>query len=55
MNDKLTPDITPQLAISAFVVLYQYCSSISHMTASDVHFMSIARSASWGVREIKAR
>ena len=29
MSDKLTPDITPQLAISAFTVLHQYCSSIS--------------------------
>lgn len=28
MNDKLTPEITPQLAISAFTVLHQYCSSI---------------------------
>lgn len=27
--DKLTPEITPQLAISAFTVLHQYCSSIS--------------------------
>lgn len=26
-----------------------------HMTASDAHFTSIARSASWGVREIRAR
>jgi hypothetical protein len=25
------------------------------MTASDAHFTSIARSASWGVREIRAR
>lgn len=29
MNDKLTPEITPQLAVSAFSVLHQYCSSIS--------------------------
>lgn len=29
MPDKLTPEITPQLAISAFAVLHQYCSSIS--------------------------
>lgn len=29
MSDKLTPEITPQLAISAFAVLHQYCSSIS--------------------------
>lgn len=29
MNSKLTPEITPQLAISAFAVLHQYCSSIS--------------------------
>jgi hypothetical protein len=29
MTDKPTPDITPQLAISAFTVLHQYCSSIS--------------------------
>lgn len=25
MSDKLTPEITPQLAISAFAVLHQYC------------------------------
>jgi hypothetical protein len=25
------------------------------MTASDAHFTNIARSASWGVREIRAR
>lgn len=30
MSDKLTPEITPQLAISAFAVLHQYCSSISY-------------------------
>lgn len=29
MPDKLTPEITPQLAISAFAVLHQYCGSIS--------------------------
>lgn len=29
MNDKLTPDITPQLALLAFAVLQQYCNSIS--------------------------
>ena len=29
MNNKPTPDITPQLAISAFAVLQQYCNSIS--------------------------
>ena len=29
MPDKPTPEITPQLAISAFAVLHQYCSSIS--------------------------
>nr|DAM06414.1 MAG TPA: putative membrane protein [Caudoviricetes sp.] len=29
MPDKLAPEITPQLAISAFTVLHQYCSSIS--------------------------
>lgn len=26
MPDKLTPDITPQLAISAYHVLQQYCT-----------------------------
>lgn len=26
MSDKLTPDITPQLAISAYHVLQQYCT-----------------------------
>lgn len=26
-----------------------------HMTASDAHFTNIARSVSWGVREIRAR
>lgn len=26
-----------------------------HMTASDAHFTSIARSASWGAREIRVR
>ena len=26
-----------------------------HITALDVHFMNIARSVSWGVREIRAR
>ena len=49
------PDITPQLAISALAVLYQYCSSIVRMTALDAHSMNIARSVSWGVREIRAR
>lgn len=29
MNDKPTPEITPQLAISAFAVLQQYCDSFS--------------------------
>ena len=26
-----------------------------HMTASDAHFTNIARSVSWGVREIRVR
>lgn len=55
MPDKLTPEITPQLAISAFAVLHQYCAQSVHMTASDVHFTNIARDASWDVREIRAR
>ena len=29
MSDKLTPEVTPQFAVSAFAVLHQYCSSIS--------------------------
>lgn len=49
------PEITPQLAISAFAVLHQYCTQSVHMIASDVHFTSIARNASWDAREIRAR
>lgn len=46
------PDITPQLAISAFINI---AAQSVHMTASDVHSTNIARSVSWGVREIRAR
>lgn len=49
------PDITPQLAISAFTVLHQYCSSISPHDCIRCTFTIIARSVSWGVRESRAR
>lgn len=52
MNSKLTPDITPQLAISAFINI---AARSVHMTASDVHSMNIARNVSWGAREIRVR
>lgn len=41
MPDKLTPEITPQLAVSAFAVLHQYCSSISPHECITCVFYSV--------------
>lgn len=41
MNDKPTPDITPRLAISAYNVLQQYCSSISPHDCITCAFYSV--------------
>lgn len=41
MSDRPTPDVTPQLAISAFAVLQQYCNGISSHECITCAFYSV--------------
>lgn len=51
----ITPEITPQLAISAFAVLHQYCNSISPHDCIRCTFYEHCPECFMGAREIRAR
>lgn len=55
MPDKLTPEITPQLAISAFAVLHQYCGSISPHDCIRCAFYEHCPGCFMGCQEIRVR
>ena len=49
------PDIPRSLPYQHSQCCINIAAQSVHMTASDVHSTNIARSVSWGVREIRAR